>query len=137
MTWKLGLPIWLILWGSLVTVACASKHDDPPPPVVDLHVSCIQRVGWTKVATNDCTNCNARASLNCNCTHVGYEGLCETEDIAKASEPDCSPDLSACVGSCASDCNCQDNCYVNHDKCRAVTTNLNSCLGRVCDSYCK
>ena len=132
--WSLA---WPVIWGSLAAAACASKHQDPPPAVIDLHASCTQRAGWARLATVECSNCNARASLNCNCTHVGYEGLCETEDKAKAAEPDCSPDLSFCVGACGSDCVCQDNCYVNHAKCRAVTTDLNSCLARVCDSYCK
>ncbi len=135
MTRKWCSPVWLILWGSLAVMACASKHQDAV--VIDLHASCTQRAGWTHLATTPCSNCNARASLKCDCSHEGYEGLCETEDRAKAAEMDCSPDLSACVGKCASDCDCQDNCYVNHAKCTAVTTELNSCLARVCDSYCK
>ena|GEM_PF-1467284 len=134
----------LAAWASVVALVgaasgCSSSSSDPAPAAVtlDLDASCSNRAAWQASGSPDCSSCLVKVVLNCDCSHVGYEGKCQAVSTAKLMDADCSKALDDCVSGCSGDCRCEGACYAGHDACRARATDLNSCVVQACESSCR
>jgi len=123
-------------------VACSSSKSDGADAgttlaSLDLATACAKRNAWTRESSGDCSSCLSRSQVDCGCVDESYVGKCTAQATARANEADCTSAVNDCLSKCVDDCGCKSTCLTGHDRCRAVVTDLESCVAQICDPSCR